>query len=431
MSILIRNTTIVTQDENRKLIYGDIYIEDDIICDISDHRLSVEADYVIDGTHKVALPGLINTHTHVPMTLLRGYGDDMGLQEWLEQCIWPVEAKLSKETVTIATKLAFLEMISSGTSTFLDMYFFEDTIGDVALQMGIRGMLGFAFIDHGTPEYSYDELFPACHQFMRKFQNNEYITPLLAPHGVYTCGPETLAQVKDIAHMYDSLIHIHCSETRDEVYSVEKIYGRRPVAQLIEAGLLSDHMLLAHCGWITKQEIKDIANAHASVSHCPVSNMKIATGGFAPVPEMLEHGISVSLGTDGAASNNTLDMFETMKFTALLHKQHRWDPKILPAQTVLDMTTINAARSLHKQDSLGSIEIGKKADIILVDFHVPHLTPCHDTISHLVYATNGSDVCTTIINGRPLYLDHVFLDYDSEKILSDASIAAKTLTKKT
>ena len=428
MSILIQNVDLLTQDERRQRITADIYIEDDIICDISKNHLSVEAEYVIDGAKKVAIPGLINTHTHIPMTLLRGYGDDMVLQEWLEKRIWPVEAKLTKETVVPAVKLAFLEMIASGTTTFLDMYFFEDIIGKLVSEVGIRGALGFAFIDHGTPEYSFEALFPACHRFVRKYRDNEYVTPVLAPHGVYTCGPETLAKVKDISDTYDLLMHIHCSETRDEVYSVEQRYGRRPVAQLVETGVLTDRMILAHCCWITKQEIQDIAKAHASVSHCPVSNMKIATGGYAPVPEMLDAGVTVSLGTDGAASNNTLDMFDTMKFTALLHKQHRWDPKVLPAQTVFDLATRNAASALHMQDKIGSLEIGKKADVVLLDFHTPHLTPCHDPVSHLVYAANGSDVCTTIINGRPLMIDRVFQGLDEAKILSDAADAAKTLT---
>lgn len=428
MSILIKQVDILTQNSKRQRFSGDIYIEDDIISDISHQSLNVEADYVIEGKDKLATPGLINTHTHVPMTLLRGYGDDMVLQEWLEQRIWPVEAKLSKETVIAATKLAFLEMISSGTTMFLDMYFFEESIGKVATEMGMRGALGFAFIDHGTPEYSYADLFPAAHRFIRKYQKNEMITPVLAPHGVYTCGPETLHKIKEISNTYDLLVHIHCSETRDEVYSVEGKYGQRPVSQLIETGLLNNKMILAHCGWITKQEVMDIAHAHASVSHCPVSNMKIATGGFAPVPEMLDANIAVSLGTDGAASNNTLDMFDTMKFAALIHKQHRWDPKVLDAHTVFDMATVSGARALHMEKSIGSLEVGKKADIVLLDMHSPHLTPCHDPTSHLVYAAKGSDVCTTIINGRPLYLDRKFLDVDVESILSDAGNAAKALT---
>ena len=428
MSILIKKAQILTQDDSQTRFFGDIYIEDNIISDISKKDLSIEADHVIDGKDKLVIPGLINTHTHVPMTILRGYGDDMMLQEWLEKRIWPVEARLSKGSVIAATKLAFLEMISSGTTMFLDMYFFEDSIANVATKMGIRAALGFAFIDHGTPEYTFDELFPACHRFIKDYHDDELITPVLAPHGVYTCGPETLGKIKDVSDRYDVLTHIHCSETRDEVYDVEERYGKRPVDQLIETGLLNDKMILAHCGWITKQEVSSIASAHAAVSHCPVSNMKIATGGYAPVPEMLDAGVSVSLGTDGAASNNSLDMFDTMKFTALVHKQHRWDPKIMDAQTVFDMATVHGASALHMQDKIGSIEVGKKADIVLLDMKKPHLTPCHDPVSHLVYAAKGSDVCTTIINGRLLYHDLCFIDIDVDKILTEASVAAKALT---
>jgi 5-methylthioadenosine/S-adenosylhomocysteine deaminase len=431
MSILIKNVHILTQDESRRRFFGDIYIEDDIISEISQQALSLEADCVIDGSKKLAIPGLINTHTHVPMTLFRGYGDDMVLSEWLEKRIWPVEAKLTKKAVEVATQLAFLEMISSGTTTCMDMYFFEDTIGSYASKMGMRAALGFAFIDHGTPEYSYEDLFPACHRFISHWKDHTLVTPVLAPHGVYTCGPETLDKIHDIATHHHLLIHTHCSETRDEVYSVERTYGCRPVAQLEKHGLLTDHMILAHCGWITKQEIADISAAGSSVSHCPVSNMKIATGGYAPVPEMLDAKIDVSLGTDGAASNNTLDMFETMKFCALLHKQHRWDPKILPAQQVFDMATVHASRCLHMQDRIGSLEEGKKADIALIDLQTPHLTPCYDPVSHIVYATKGSDVCTTIINGALVMHDRTFPSFHMQNILSEASEMAKVLTNTT
>ncbi len=431
MSILIRNVFLITQDERRQRFFGDIYIEDDMINEISKQPLSLEAERIIDGSNKLAIPGLINTHTHIPMALLRGYGDDMILQEWLEQCIWPIEAKLTQKTIQAGTNLALLEMVASGTTTFLDMYFYEDVIASLASKIGIRAALGFAFIDHGTPEFGYDELFTACNQFVSKWKNNTLVTPVLAPHGVYTCSPDTLFKIKDIAERHHLLIHTHCSETRDEVYNAERTLGNRPIAQLIKTGILSDNMILAHCCWITKQEISDISKAKASVSHCPVSNMKIATGGYAPVPEMLDANIAVSLGTDGAASNNTLDMFETMKFCALVHKQHRWDPKILPAQTVLDMATRHAAHALHMQETIGSLEVGKKADIVLIDLHSPHLTPCHDPVSHLIYAVNGSDICTTIINGRLIMYDKTFLTLDTTKILTEATNAAKVLTNKT
>ncbi len=429
MSVVIHNTTILTQDEKRRQISGDIFIDNGRFVEISKNRINTEADFKIDGNHTVAIPGLINTHTHIPMTLLRGYGDDMLLDDWLQQRIWPVEAKLSRDSVGIGTDLGLLEMIGSGTTSFLDMYFFEDEIAARTIKSGIRGFLGFALIDFGTPELSSKQLLPACERFIQKWKNHEHIAPVIAPHGVYTCGPETLEKTKEIAEKDMVLMHIHCAETRENVYDVQKRYGRRPVAHLKELGLLNERMSLAHCGWITKNEVLDIKKGGSSIAHCPVSNMKIATGGFTPVPECLSAGIPVSLGTDGAASNNGLDMFDTMKFCALIHKHHRWDPTILPAQTVFDFATIDAARSLHVDDQLGSIEEGKQADVVLIDVKKPHFVPHHDHISNLVYAARGSDVVTTIVAGKPVMLDREFLTLDAEKVMDVAGTCASELIK--
>ena len=211
---------------------------------------------------------------------------------------------------------------------------------------------------------------------------------------------------------------------------MKKKYGLRPIKQLEKYCLINDKMILAHCGWITKNEIQDITKHGAKISHCPISNMKIGSGGYAPIPEMIDSNIVVSLGTDGAASNNTLDMFETMKFCALIHKQHRWDPEILPSQSVLDFATIQGAKALKIDQYVGSIEVGKKADIIIIDLNKPHLTPKHDYVSHIVYAVKGSDVDTTIINGKPIMLENKFLRLDEQKILDDAELCAKNLTSK-
>jgi 5-methylthioadenosine/S-adenosylhomocysteine deaminase len=428
MSILIKNSTILTQNDSRRQIHGDLYIDDHVIVECSEKPLSLEADYKIDGTNRLVLPGLINTHTHIPMTLFRGYGDDMLLGDWLAQRIWPVEAKLDKKAVEAGTELGLLEMISSGTTSYLDMYFFEETIAKVTEKVGMRGFLGFALIDFDTPEYEAGELIPQCEQFVRRWKNNPLISPAIAPHSTYSCKPETLQNAREIATRHHVPLHIHCSETRDEVYDVEKKYGVRPVEQLKKHGLLQKDTILAHCSWITKNEILDMKNAGVAVSHCPVSNMKIATGGFAPIPELLEAHVPVGLGTDGAASNNTLDMFETMKFCALVHKNHRWDPTILPAQMVVDLATLGGAACLGMKHTLGSLEEGKTADLIMIDLKKPHLTPVHDAISHLVYAVRGTDVCTTIVNGTPLMLEKEFLTIDMEKTLENSKKIASELT---
>lgn len=428
MSILIKNGTIITQNTNRENFKGSLYIEDNQISDISKNNLAIEADVTIDASNQIIIPGLVNTHTHLPMTLLRGYGDDMVLSEWLQNRIWPVESKLSADAIRAGAELGLLEMIQSGTTTFFDMYFFEDVIAESVEKIGVRGVLGFAFIDSGTPQYPFDQLFNKAELFLKKYHGHPFIIPALAPHGTYTCSPETLYKVRALADQFKVPIQIHCSETRDEVYDVIKRYGKRPVAQLKECGLLNYDVVLAHCGWITKNEVIEMGRTQVNISHCPVSNMKIATGGYTPVPECIDAGVCVSLGTDGAASNNTLDMFETMKFTALLHKQHRWDPKIVPAQTVFDFATINGAKALGLDDSIGSLEIGKRADIVLIDFHTPRLTPCHDPISHMVYACHGSDVSTTIIDGKPVYLHKKVQTVDEQQVLTKSREQAKVLT---
>lgn len=425
MSILIKKAFILTQNKKREQLRGDIYIDDQKIVQVSEKPISTEADYKIDGKNKLVLPGLINTHTHIPMTLFRGYVDDMILKKWLEERIWPAEAKLNSKYIEIGTQLGLLEMIASGTTTYQDMYFFEDVIGNVTEKAGLRGFLGFAMIDFDTPEYANKDLFSQCERFIEKWKKNDLIKPVVAPHGVYTCGPESLQKSLELSDKYDVLLQIHCAETREEVYDIQKKYGVRPIEQLKKYGLLCERMILVHCGWITKNEILDIKKGGAKVSHCPVSNMKIGTGGFAPIPELVDSGVPVSLGTDGAASNNILDMFDTMKFCALAHKQHRWDPSVLPAHTVFDFATIDGARCLGMEKEIGSIEEGKKADIIMLDLNKPHLTPRHNMLSLLVYSARGSDICTTIVNGKPIMLENKFLTIDYEKTIEDAEECTK------
>ena len=428
MSILIKRSTILTQNDSRQQLQGDLYIEDHQIIEISKKPLSIEAEYKIDGTRKLVLPGLINSHTHIPMTLFRGYGDDMLLKDWLEQRIWPVEAKLNKKYIKSGTELGLVEMVASGTTSYLDMYFFEDIIAEVTEKVGIRGFLGFAIIDFDTPEYKASELIPQSEQFVKRWKGNTLISPVIAPHSTYSCNPETLQKSLEVALKYDVPLHTHCSETRDEVYDIEKRYGVRPVEQLKKTGLLQKGTILAHCGWITKNEILEMKNAGVVVSHCPVSNMKIASGGYAPIPELLDARVPVGLGTDSAASNNTLDMFETMKFCALVHKNHRWDPAVLPAQTVVDLATIGGAVCFGVKQTLGSLEEGKIADLIMIDLKKPHLTPLYNPVSHLVYAARGTDVCTTIVNGKILMLDNEFLTIDMQKTLERAENDAQELT---
>ncbi|PKK85578.1 MAG: hypothetical protein CVT48_04795 [Thermoplasmata archaeon HGW-Thermoplasmata-1] len=430
MSLLVENARIVTQNEGREIFEGSVYVEGNRIVEVSKGRINVEAERKLDGTGCLLMPGLINTHTHAPMTLLRGYGDDMLLEEWLHNRIWPVEAKLTPATVDVGTKLALLEMISSGTTCFSDMYFFEDTIARVTRDAGVRGFLGFSLLDFGTPEIKPDEMLCECERYVRRWKGEEIVKPVVAPHATYTCSPELLSKCAEIADENGVLLHTHCSETRKEIYDVQNKYGKRPVQQLADCGLLGERTTLAHCGWLTKQEVADIARAEAKVSHNPVSNMKLATGGYTPLPELFDAGATVGLGTDGAASNNTLDMFETMKFAALIHKHHRWDPQVCNAQAVLDMATLGGAETLGLGSELGSIEEGRLADFILLDTKNPRMTPMFSPVSHLVYAARGSDVKATVINGKMVYENGKFATLDCEMILEDARSAASELSGK-
>jgi len=422
MSILIKNSKIVTQNKNREVVEGDLYIEGQEIIEIG--RISTEADFVIRD--KIVMPGLINMHTHLPMVLLRGYGDDLPLEEWLTNRIWPAEAKLKKSHISAGTKLALLEMSATGTTTCNDMYFFEDVIANEAKKFGMRCYAGFSLLDFDTPEMKKEELLPECEKFIRRWKGDEFITPVIAPHATYTCSPETLDKARELQKKYDTFIHIHCSETRKEVYDVLEKYGKRPPEQIKEYGLLNKKTILAHCGWITKQEVKEIALAGACVAHNPVSNMKLATGGYTPLPELFDADACVSLGTDGAASNNKLDMFETMKFAALIHKHHRWNPSIVTAQETLDMATINAAKFLGL--NAGSIEEGKKADVITLDARAVNLMPSHNNIiSHIVYAASGFNVDNVIINGKVIMNDRKFIGIDVENVYKEVEKAKNEL----
>ncbi len=426
MSLAIKNATIVTQDDKRSIVQGDLYVEDHRIVQVGGK--APEADYTVDGTGQVVLPGLINLHTHVPMGLFRGYGDDMSLEDWLETRIWPAEARLTKGTMRAGADLGHLEMIQNGVTSYLDMYWMEaEVIADSCRQAGLRGWCGEGMVDFDTPEGEPNPKLKLIEQSIKDTKNDPLITHCPSPHGTYTCSRDTYEEAARIATQYEVPMHTHCSETRTEVYDVEAKAGARPVQVLKETGALGANAVLAHCGWITKQEAKDIADAKASVAHCPVSNLKLATGGVAPIPELHACGACVGLGTDGAASNNGTDMFETMKFAALVQKQHRWDPTVLPAQRVLDMATRDGADALHRPD-LGRIQEGATADLCMVDFRRTQLVPVHDVVSSLVYATSGRDVTTTVVQGQLLMHRGRPMTMDVDAVREAARQAAQQVT---
>ncbi|MES2153594.1 MAG: amidohydrolase [bacterium] len=431
-SLLIRHATILTQDDSRKVLQGDVFVEGDRITHVGEVKGRKEADRTIDGTGQVLLPGLINLHTHLPMTLFRGFGDDMLLEAWLKDRIWPAEDKFTPETMRVGADLGLLEMMMSGTTSFLDMYMMqEQAIMPAVRASGMRAWLGEGMVDIGKTEPSeFNRKLPAIERLVKATAKDALVRACPAPHGTYTCHDVTYAEAARIANEYGVPMHTHCSETRTEVYDVVAKHGKRPVARLSDAGALGKRSVLAHCGWITKEEVRTIATAGASVAHCPVSNLKLATGGVAPIPELHEAGVKVGLGTDGAASNNTLDMLQTMKFAALVQKNHRWDATALPAQRVLDMATRDAADALHRPD-LGRIVAGATADMCLVDFRRPHLVPRHNAVSNLVYAASGGDVSATIVGGRVLMSEGKVDALDVQKVVAAAERASVELTGET
>jgi 5-methylthioadenosine/S-adenosylhomocysteine deaminase len=430
-SVLVRNTTVVTQDDSRRVVHGDLYCEDGRITHVGDIKGRKEADRTIDGTGQVVLPGLINLHTHLAMGLFRGFGDDLPLETWLKERIWPAEARIEEADMRAGVELGLLEMVRSGTTSFLDMYWMEETVVAPACRSaGMRGWLGEGMVDVGQTEAGQpNRKIADVERFLKAAKGDALVTPCPAPHGAYTCNPETFTESARLAKEHGVPLHTHCSETRTEVYDVQERTGKRPLGRIAAAGGLGPRTVLAHCGWITKGEVADVAAAKASVAHCPVSNLKLATGGVAPVPELQEAGVKVGLGTDGAASNNVLDLFQTMKFAALVQKQHRWDATALPAQRVLDMATRDGADALHRPD-LGRLVAGATADFILVDFRRPHLVPRHDTASHLVYAASGADVSATIVGGRVLMSEGRLETLDQARILQDAQRSADGIVRK-
>lgn len=425
MSLLIRGARILTQDAQRRELEGDVLVEGGVIRQVGEVKRA-KADERIDAKGMILLPGLVNAHTHLPMSLFRGWADDLPLDEWLKTRIWPAEDKLTEPDVRAGTRLALLELIAGGTTTFNDMYFFEDAVAEEADQAGLRGWAGFGMVDVGKVQSDAEAnpRFPECEAFVKRWAEHPRVRAAPAPHAPNTCGPETFRRSYALAEKFDAIVHTHLSETREEVYGVEQARGKRPPAFLESCGALGSRTVLAHCGWITKDEVRALAKARAKVAHCPVSNMKLATGGACPVPELLEAGVEVGLGTDGAASNNSLDLFETMKFASLLPKHLRWDARVIPAQTSLDLATRGGAAALRWADRIGSVEVGKRADLILVDPKAPHLRPLHHAASQLVYAGRASDVHATIVDGRVLKLGPEFRTLQPDRVFAEAEKAA-------
>jgi 5-methylthioadenosine/S-adenosylhomocysteine deaminase len=402
---IIRGGTVVTMDAGGTVIEnGAVAVRRDRIVAVgkaSDIDSRYNAQRVIDATYRVVMPGLINTHTHVPMGLFRGIADDLVLMEWLQKYIFPAEAKnVDEKFVRWGTRLGCLEMIEGGTTTFVDMYYFEDAIADETARAGMRAVLGETLLDFPAPDNkTWDAGMQYVEKFIDKWKGHPLIVPAIAPHAPYTVSTEHLKQAHELSSRKNVPLVIHVAEDSAEVKTIQERYGSSSVAYLDRNGLLDGRVIAAHMVWPTPEDIQTLAARKVGVAHCPQSNMKLAAGA-APVPQMLKAGVAVGLGTDGAASNNDLDMWEEIDTAAKLHKLVMKDPTVLKAREALEMATINGARAIHMDKEIGSLEPGKRADLIIVNVESPHQWPLYNLMSQLVYATKAADVLTVMINGR-------------------------------
>ena len=426
-TILIKNAFILSPNTNFEGKQS-LLIKDDVISEIAPEIDESNVDKVIDATDKILLPGLINTHTHLSMTLFRGLADDLSLDSWLNDNIWPMEANLNGDYCYIGALLGAVELIKSGTTTFSDMYFYMEDVARAVDEAGIRAVLSYGMIDFGDEEKRKNEI----RENLTLFENcngmaDGRIKVFFGPHSPYTASEELLIKVRELADKYGMGIHIHVSETQKEINDISEEKGLRPFEYLDKIGLLGPDVVAAHSVWLSDEEIEIIRKNDVKVSHNPCSNMKLASG-IAPISKLLENDICVSIGTDGASSNNNLDLIEELKTASLLQKVSTLDPKVLNSDEAIAMGTLKGAEALGLDSEIGSIEVGKKADIILIDTNSANMVPDSSSLSsNIIYSANGSNVDTTICNGKVLMENKKLTVLDEDEIYAKARQAIKEL----
>jgi len=416
--ILIHGCLILPMTDKTCLKNGVIAIRNGKITFIGDASIAanIKAEKAVNAKGKVAMPGLINCHTHVPMTLFRGIAEDKPLNIWLKETIWPLESKLTPEDIYVGALLGCLEMIKGGTTCFADMYFHEDMVAKAAAESGLRCVLAQGIFESGNKKRG-KKLLDEGLKFVKSFDGyaNGRIRTMLGPHAAYSCSSELLVKINESASALGVGVHTHLAESKDMFEKLGEKSGLSEVEFLERIGFFEGHVLAAHCINLSRRDMHILSKHGVNVVHVPVANMKLGLGA-AKVKDLVSFGVNVCLGTDGPASNNTLDMFETIKVTALLQKLAYHDPTVLSAYEVLKMATVNGAKALGIADTVGSLEVGKKADIILIDFNKPHLKPLHDIFASIVYSVKGSDVDTVIVGGR------ILMEKRRIKTLNEASI---------
>jgi 5-methylthioadenosine/S-adenosylhomocysteine deaminase len=420
MKLLVRQATLVTVNaEDEVLEQADLAIADDKIVGVGSAPSGFVPDRVLEGDDRIVLPGLINTHTHLSMTLMRNYADDLAFWPWLLERIKPLEDHLVPEDVRIGARLGIAELIRGGTTCFHDMYFHLDQVADEVASAGLRARLcGALFDNSGRGEQLLRAAVDLHDQWHDKAEGR--VTVGLAPHSAYLCSPEYLQEILQEAQRLDCGLHIHVAETEREVAESRERFGLTPVQQLAELGCFGVPTVAAHGIYVDASDCRLLQQGGVSVAHNPGSNLKLANG-IAPVQMLLEQGVNVSLGTDGAASNNNLNLFEEMHLAALLQKWLRRDAEALPARQVLRMATMRGAEALGLESQIGSLEVGKQADLIIIDAARPHLAPPHDPVALLVYSAQAADVCTVLVDGQVLMEDRVLKTLDEESLLALAA----------
>ena len=423
--LVVRHATVVTVDGQRRVIAdGAVAIQGGRIAAVgpaAEIASRYEGRETLDAGGGIVLPGLVNAHTHAPMVLFRGIADDLKLMDWLQKYIFPAEARnVTAEFVKAGTRLAALEMIRSGTTTFVDMYYFEDQVAEAAKEAGLRTVAGETIIGFPAPDNkTVADALAYADRFLKRWAGDPLVVAAVAPHSTYLVDPDSLRASRALADRYGAPILIHLSESADEQKTVQERYKKTPTEHLRDLGVLRKGLLGAHGIWLSAGDRAILKQEDVGVAHCPQSNMKISSGP-APVREMLAEGMRLGLGTDGAASNNDLDMFEEMLTAALLAKHVTGDPTVAPAAAVLEMATLGGARALGMEDRLGSLEPGKRADLIVVDLSAPRLHPLYDPVSHLVYAAKGADVRHVVVEGRVVMRDRKITTLDEAAVLADA-----------
>ncbi|MCQ2078773.1 MAG: amidohydrolase family protein [archaeon] len=426
MITAFRDAWIVTQNANRDVIKGDVVVDGERIVSVGP-TYNGTADREIDCAGDVIIPGLINTHTHIAMTVMKGVVDDLLFPDFLDKT-FKIDSDRTDADLALGTKIGCMDMALSGTTTFGDFYYSEEVIAKATQEAGLRGVCCWCCLDEDKTTQKGNPV-QNCKNFYQQFKNERKIVPGVSLQGVYCCNEETCVEANAFSEEVNCPITMHLSETRGEVNAHKQQYGKRPAEWLSDIGVLSSRMITAHSAWLTMREIKLLGEAGMSISSCPASNMKLATGGVAPVPEFNKYGVNVSLGTDGSTTNNTLDMIAEMRLLGLLQKSSRWDPTVTPAQELLDIVTINGAKAIGMQDQLGSIEPGKYADLVVLNGKDPNLRPLlpQNIIANLAYSMESHNVKTVMCQGDIVVENRNILTLDRDEILAQSEDAWKAL----